>query len=78
MAKQKELKSKLSGMQIKELLVELRKSKEKVAELKTQAATGKLSKNHEIKETKKYIAQISTIISEKQWKEFESQESKEK
>lgn len=58
---------------VAELYKELKEAREKLLKLKFEVAQGKTKKTSSIQDTKRKIARILTIISEKQWEEFEKQ-----
>jgi len=61
---------------IKELYKELKEAREKLLKLKLEVAQAKVKNHQELPKTRKDIAKILTIISEKQWEEFEKQSGK--
>jgi ribosomal protein L29 len=58
---------------VNDLVKALNEAKKKLAKLKVEVAQAKHSKTHDIRKDRKEIAQILTIIREKQWEEFEKQ-----
>ena len=66
MAKTELASDKLEAMPNDKLTAELAKSKEALFNLRFQAATGQLEANHRIKEVKRDIARIYTILRERE------------
>ncbi len=59
---------------VKGLYKDLKEAQDKLIKLKFEVVQTKLKNHREIPKTRKEIARILTIISEKQWEDFEKQQ----
>lgn len=66
----------LQRKSVKELYKELNEARKKLLKLKLELAQAKLKNHQEVPRARKNIARILTIISEKQWEEFEKSQDK--
>lgn len=66
----------LRNKNIKELFKNLKEEKERLLKLRFEVSQGKLKNISDIRKSKKKIARILTIISEKQWEEINKQGAK--
>ncbi len=59
-------KNKLAGMDLNELIEELRETKHEALNLRFRNATGQLENTAEIKKVRRQIARINTLIRERE------------
>ena len=68
-------KNKLAGMDLNELIEELRETKHEALNLRFRNATGQLENTAEIKKVRRQIARINTLIREREIAAAEAAES---